>query len=306
MKHRYPIFTILLLTGVSIASALFFTAPAFADGGDVQEGTFESAGVEIRYQIQGQGDPLVLIHGYTANVEANWVLPGITNKLAEGFQVIALDARGHGKSGKPHDPEAYGVLMAQDVINLMDHLEIEKAHIAGYSMGGFVTLKLLTMAPERFLSAIVGAAGWWREDDEESFAQQEEIAVALEKGEGLTPLFRYLSPEDEPMSEEQLGMMNQMVLAQNDPLALAAAARGFRQLTVTEEQLRNNQVPTLAIIGSRDPLGEYVKPMILVMANLEVQWLEGADHISALLNPAHSELLAQGMIEFLVKLCKCA
>src|ERR1700742_2570354 len=97
--------------------------------------TFDSAGVKIHYIVEGQGEPVVLIHGYAASIATNWGAPGIVKKLSENYQVIALDKRGHGQSDKPHDAAAYGPVMFEDVLRLMDHLKLKKAHIVGYSMG---------------------------------------------------------------------------------------------------------------------------------------------------------------------------
>src|SRR5512145_700779 len=108
---------------------VLLVAPAWAADAPVQDLHFDSAGVEIRYTVQGEGEPVVLVHGFTASVETNWGQPGVIAALAEDFRVIAIDARGHGKSGKPHDPAAYGANMMEDVIRLMDHLGILKAHI---------------------------------------------------------------------------------------------------------------------------------------------------------------------------------
>src|SRR5579871_2661677 len=120
-----------------LAIPLFvFTAPA-------ADFTFDSAGVKLHYIVEGQGEPVILIHGYAASIVANWGAPGIVKKLAESYQVIALDNRGHGQSDKPHDAGAYGSKMFDDVLRLMDHLKIKKAHIVGYSMGGFITEELL-------------------------------------------------------------------------------------------------------------------------------------------------------------------
>ena len=87
---------------------------------------FDSNGVKIHYVVEGAGEPVVLVHGFTANIQLQWGMPGIITKLAKDYQVIALDNRGHGKSDKPHDPEKYGPEMINDVIRLMDHLNIKK------------------------------------------------------------------------------------------------------------------------------------------------------------------------------------
>ena len=284
--------TLMLLPGVMLAV-------------DVKEGTFDSDGTSIRYITKGQGDPIVLIHGFSASAEANWVVPGIFDRLSEEFQVIALDNRGHGKSDKPHDPAQYGVHMVEDVIKLLDHLEIEQAHIAGYSMGGFITMKLLVAAPERFLSAIVGGAGWSRASDDRSIMI--ELAESLEQGRGVGPLLRALQPVDgDPPTPEQVEMTNNLILSMNDPLALAAAIRGMSELTIRQDLLEANEVPTLAVIGSRDPLKEGVDAMDGVMSELQIVVLDGADHMSALMDPEHSSALVEAVRSFVIELCQCA
>jgi len=171
-------------------------------------------------------------------------------------------------------------------------------------MGGFVTMKLITTAPSRFESAIVAGAGWMRADEDSAFF--EELAASLEAGEGIASLIAELMPEGaEPPSEEDLEMINRMILAQNDPLALAAAARGLDKLNATTEQLRRNPVPTLAIIGSLDTLKDGVDAMTPVMKNLEVVVIEGADHMTTVMLPQFTSQLADGMHEFLAGVCEC-
>jgi pimeloyl-ACP methyl ester carboxylesterase len=120
-------------------------------------------GVKIHYLEAGKktapGAPVVLIHGYTGTALGNWFTNGIADALVDKHWVIAIDCRGHGKSDKPHDPAKYGPQMARDVIELMDHLKIEKAHIGGYSMGGMITGQLLGTHPERFVTAVFGGSG---------------------------------------------------------------------------------------------------------------------------------------------------
>lgn len=287
------------------ACAVALLAIPSAHALDREEHTFESDGVTIRYVTAGEGEPLVLIHGFTANAEANWIFPGIFDRLASTFRVLAIDARGHGKSGKPHDPEAYGDQMVQDVINLLDHLGLEKAHVGGYSMGGFLTMKLIAEHPERLLSAVVGAAGWRPPGEEDPLMAT--LAESLDRGEGVKPLILALHPpEDEPLTAEQVAAMNQMVVGANDQAALAAVIRGMEEFGVSELQLRRNEVPTIAIIGSKDPLKVGVDAMDGVMANLEVRVIEGGDHISTLMNPAYSQAFSDAALDFLVELCDCA
>src|SRR5436190_17147545 len=97
-----------------------------------QSNFLDSNGVRIRYVDQGQGPPVVLIHGYTGNLERHWINPGVFTELARDHRVIALDCRGHGKSDKPHSPGSYGVEMGKDIVKLLDHLKISRAHIVGF------------------------------------------------------------------------------------------------------------------------------------------------------------------------------
>ena len=80
--------------------------------------------------------------------------------LAQGRQVVGMDCRGHGLSGKPHDPSAYGGdHMADDVVSVMDAVGLDRTDLMGYSMGGGIAVDLLARMPERFISVVAGGAG---------------------------------------------------------------------------------------------------------------------------------------------------
>jgi pimeloyl-ACP methyl ester carboxylesterase len=99
--------------------------------------SFNSEGVELAYVEEGEGDPILLIHGFASNIAANWRDAGWIRTLTEaGRRVIALDNRGHGHSEKLYDPSLYGApAMAEDARRLLDHLGIARADVMGYSMG---------------------------------------------------------------------------------------------------------------------------------------------------------------------------
>ena len=124
-----------------IISLLISTAVFAADATPKEDFMTTSDGVKIHYYVMGKGTPVVLIHGYTGTAWGNWFANGIAQALAKNHMVVALDCRNHGKSDKP---VANGPGKAQDVVELMDHLKIQKAHIHGYSMGGGITAQLLT------------------------------------------------------------------------------------------------------------------------------------------------------------------
>ncbi len=264
-----------------VLAAIFMTATRAG----AEDAYFDSNGVKIHYVVEGQGEPVVLIHGFTANIDMQWKLPGILSKLKQDYQVIALDNRGHGKSDKPHDPKQYGPEMVNDVLRLMDHLSVAKAHIVGYSMGGFMTNYLVNHHPERVVTATLGGAGWSKANDERTEFMSL-LADSLENGKGIGPLIEQLTPANRPKPQPQeIEFVNKMVMANNDPKALAACIRGLRGVTVTATQLQANQVPTLALIGSDDPLKVGVDELAPVMANLTVEVIEGADHMTAFSSP---------------------
>lgn len=246
---------------------------------------FDSKGVKIRYQIQGQGEPLILLHGFTASIEGQWEAPGIRARLAKDFQVIALDARGHGKSGKPHDAMQYGREMIGDVVRLMDHLKIAKAHIVGYSMGAFMTNCFLTQHPDRFITATLGGAGW-KKPNHDPLGTLDKLAESLEAGQGITPLLELLTPVGRPKpTQQQLDAINFVIKATNDQKALAACVRGMANLSVTEAELRANKIPTLAIVGANDPLKLTVDDLAQVMPELKVHVIDNTDHITCFFHP---------------------
>jgi pimeloyl-ACP methyl ester carboxylesterase len=123
-------------------------------------GFFDSDGVKIHYETWGESKPIVLVHGYTVNLEFNWVDSNWVDTLQPLRRVVALDLRGHGESDKPHDPEAYSLEnMGGDVLRLMDHLSIDKADLLGYSTGSGISSYLLARHGERFTSVILTAIG---------------------------------------------------------------------------------------------------------------------------------------------------
>ena len=260
---------------------------------------FDSDGVRIHYTVEGKGEPVVLIHGYAASIAANWAMPGIVKGLAANYQVIALDNRGHGQSEKPHDPAAYGNKMSEDVLRLMDHLQIQKAHIVGYSMGGFMTSWLVTEHPERVLTATMGGAGWNKPDQVPQMSGMlKMLADSLEQGKGLGPLIVALTPVGQPpMTPQQIEATNKMFLAMNnDPLALAAVARGGMP-QVTEARLRANKIPALALIGEVDPLKAGVDNLDGLMPNLKIVVIPKANHLTAFMSPLFLESLQSFLAE---------
>ncbi|MXX61399.1 MAG: alpha/beta hydrolase [Holophagales bacterium] len=295
--YRQPMFRAVLATLVALGA---FTG-AWAQSEASTQSFTASDGVEIHYLVEGRGDPVVLLHGITGTAASNWGTAGIIGRLAEEFQVIAVDQRGHGMSGKPHDPASYGERMALDVVDLLDHLRLQQAHVVGYSMGGFITMKLVALAPDRLMSAVVGGAGWPSPELRDD-AMFDALAASLEAGKGGGPLVEFLWPGEEPPTPEQVQAIGQAMVASNDQMALAAVVRSFPALDVNAELLRINKVPTLNIIGSDDPLKPNADALVDVMKEHRLHVIEGANHMTTLSSPEFLDTVRA----FFIELCNCA
>ena len=250
---------------------------------------FDSQGADLYYTLAGHGEPVVLIHGFAVQSDLNWRLPGIIRALARDFQVIALDLRGHGRSDKPHDPELYGREMVADVVRLLDHLAIKRAHVVGYSLGGIIALKLATLYPERLISLSALGSGWENPENSTFLAEMSGIATALETGRGIPPLAGSLGPEREKPGRLHTLWVKVMTRYLNDGRALAAMLRAIPELTLQREELGRIRVPVLSVVGSRDPLKAGVDAMEGLVPDHEVVLVPGADHMQAVGSP---ELIA--------------
>ncbi len=257
---------------------------------------FDSDGVRIHYTDEGKGEPVILVHGYAVTADQNWRVPGIVRALARKFRVIAMDDRGHGLSDKPHDAKQYGIETVKDVVRLMDHLGLKKAHVVGYSMGGFIVLKLAMAYPERLLSVTAGGAGWTLPTDGNR-ALLDTVVTSMENGGGIRPLAEWLRPVGQKQNLLQEWLVVTFIDNTNDLPALGATMRAIDQLEVTEAELRANKVPILTIVGTADPLRSGVDALTGILANHESLFIEGGDHMTAILGPR----FRNGLMTFMAK-----
>jgi pimeloyl-ACP methyl ester carboxylesterase len=264
---------------------------------------FDSNGVKIRYVTEGKGEPVVLIHGWMGD-SSMWGRDRSGNtKLnadgAKGFQLIALDCRGHGKSDKPHDPEKYGPEMAADVVRLLDHLKIERAHLVGYSSGAFIAGKVAATHPKRVLSVVyAGQAPIVAGGKSSGSSEVELFARAVDEGKDLGSYIIAVTPPGKPKpTVEQAKAIANFLYAGKDVKALAAAGRSFKNLAVTAEQLRQCQAPLLFIHGGNESVSvkENVARVRKLLGRGEVKIVEGADHLTTLTRPE----FASAIVEFL-------
>lgn len=256
---------------------------------------FESNGVRLHFTDEGQGEPVILIHGLAANADLNWRIPRVVARLRRHFRVISLDARGHGLSAMPMEPRYYGTEMVEDVVRLMDHLGLPKAHVIGYSMGGFITLKLAMTHPERLLSASPCASGWGTFEGENAALFEALYTSILERG-SFEPLTRKLEVGSNP-PRWKIRLVDGAVGLVNNMPALGNLIHAFPEFEIPQEQLTRNEVPILSIVGTRDPLKENVALMRGILANHEIIEIRGTDHLTTVFHPR----FIRGLEQFLMR-----
>jgi pimeloyl-ACP methyl ester carboxylesterase len=228
--------------------------------------SFKSGDIEIAYLDEGEGEPIVLVHGFASNKNVNWVFPNWVATLTRaGRRVIALDNRGHGQSSKLYNPAEYHIgLMANDVRALLDHLDITRADVMGYSMGGRITAFLALDQPDRVRSAILGGIGIRLVDGAGLPAN---IADALE------------APSLDDVTDPTGHMFRSFAQQTKSYLkALAACIRGSRQV-MTREQAAAIKVPVLIAVGTKDNVAGAAAPLAELIPGARVLDIEGRDHM---------------------------
>ncbi len=263
------------------------------------EHAFDSNGVNIAYIDEGGGEAIVLLHGFGASAAEMWTgLPfaptPLIPLLAKEYRVIAPDLRGHGNSDKPHDATKYGCEMAEDVVRLLDHLDVPKAHVVGYSMGATVAGKLLASHPDRLLSVTFGGGGPLFRPSQEFSDAFNATASSLERGEGYGPLVIALTPEGAPKpSEFQAAIISSLLLKGKDQKGLAAVMRSQSRLEVTEAELAANTVPVSFVYGGREApcKVDLIAGALEVLPEAEVTVIDGRDHVSTVGSPEFREAI---------------
>ena len=266
---------------LAFVAAIIIGAVSFvvAQPASLPDHFFNSNGVQVRYIEQGTGSAVVMLHGYTGTADRHFVANGLFGQVAKEHRAIAMDLRGHGKSGKPHDPKMYGDEMANDIVRLLDHLEIQQAHIVGYSLGAVLAGRLVVTRPDRLASvAFIGH----HPQRTITASDQKFIDDSITEMESDLP-FRSLAvaiqPPGQPMpSDAELRKAVAPLVAANDIRALAAMCRGGAFLIATDAALKAARFPMIEIIGTLDPSVSEVAPLRKAHPQIKTLVLEGATH----------------------------
>lgn len=230
---------------------------------------FEHDGLTLAYDDIGSGACIVLIHGFASNRNENWRRVGWYGAIErKRMRLLALDVRGHGESGKPHDAALYkGSALADDVVALMDHAGVAHAHVIGYSMGARIALAAALAHPDRLDHLVIGGIGGKLFDPPRDGHPLAEAMLADNPdtiSEPLLKSFRHFADEQG-----------------EDRKALAACAQGL-DFGFTRDDVAAVRGPTLVIAGARDTLAGSADELAEAIPGARAVTLPGCDHFSAI------------------------
>jgi pimeloyl-ACP methyl ester carboxylesterase len=245
---------------------------------------FQHNEVELAYLDEGAGEPIVLVHGFASTAAVNWVHPGWFTTLKNARRrVIALDNRGHGDSAKLYDPAAYhSAVMAEDVRALLDHLDLARADVMGYSMGARIAAYLALRHPQRLGSVVFGGLGGHLID---GIGIPATVADALEAPS--------LAKVTDPVGRTFRAFAEQ---TRSDLKALAACLRGSRQ-TLSREEIGKIRMPALVAIGSKDTVAGEGQELARLLPQGRLLDIPGRDHMTTV----GDKVFKQGVLAFLAE-----
>jgi len=239
--------------------------------------------IDIDYLDEGDGDPIVLVHGIASTKEVNWVLPGWVSTLVKaGRRAIALDNRGHGQSTKLYEPADYHTdKMVEDVCGLLDHLALPRADVLGYSMGAQIGAFMAAHRPARVRSAILGGLGIRLVDG--SVDLNDDIAGALEAPS--------LADVQDPTGRQFRAFAEQ---TRSDLKALAACLRGNRQ-TLPPAEAQAIERLVLIAVGTKDQVAGSAEPLVALIPGARALDIPNRDHMLAV----GDKVFKAGVLDFL-------
>ncbi|HEY2707733.1 MAG TPA: alpha/beta hydrolase [Caulobacteraceae bacterium] len=240
--------------------------------------TFTSGGLSLAYDdIPPAGDlagTVLLVHGFATSRAENWRRLGWYGAFErKNYRLIAFDQRGHGESDKPHDPAAYGRdLLMGDIIGLMDHLELGRVDLLGYSMGARLSLQTALEHPDRVANLIVGGIGDRMLKPPPASTSTMTMADAMR------------AADPETITEKTMKGFRLFADQQGeDRLALAAFTEGRGGGgALTADDLMGMRVPTLVVAGSRDEMAGDPQGLAAAIPGAKSVTLPACDHFSAI------------------------
>ena len=276
---RILLLLVLALAGcASSAPAPAVVAPAPVALGAAPDRFFTTDGVRLRYREVGQGEPIVLLHGYMARIE---FLGDLADSLARDHRVIVLDQRGFGESSKLSDPARFGRRMGDDVVALLDELKIRRAHLVGHSMGALIAANVAARFPDRAASVGLIAGPFY--PDSAAFAGMAGAWVTeLERGEGVRKFMLWILPG---MPDSAAAAMSAQAVAANDLGSLIAAMRAMGGLVVSRDSAGKIRAPAVIAVGTGDPLLPQSQAIATWWPSAELLVLPGVDHLQVLVRP---------------------
>lgn len=245
---------------------------------------FVSNGFTLSYLDEGEGPPILLIHGFGSSAKVNWLNPGWIDTLVKaGRRVIAIDNRGHGQSDKPHEIAAYRIqAMAEDAYNLLLHLGIARADVMGYSMGSRIATMFALSHRQAAQSIVLGGLGY-----------------GIVDGIGpWGPVVDALLTDDPESTKDPVGRMFRKFADQtkSDRIALAACMKATRQ-PIAADDLAALKLPVLIAVGEKDELAGSASDLAKIIPGAEVLDIPKRDHMLAV----GDKVYKAGVLDFLAR-----
>jgi len=246
---------------------------------------FLSGGIEIAYQVYGQGSPIVLVHGFASNGVVNWLDTGWIKTLNEaGYSCVTIDNRGHGNSQKLYDPALYPArIMAGDVAGLIRHLELGPVPVIGYSMGARIATFAALTHPETVKALVIGGLG---------------INMVRGFNNSTAIIAGLLAPDLEAIADPVGRQFRRFAEHTNSDLKALAACMGSSREPIRALDLGKIKVPVMVAVGSEDDIGGEPEPLAALFAAGEALNIPGRDHMRA----TGDAVFKAGVVEFLAKL----
>lgn len=244
---------------------------------------FQKDGFRLAFQEEGQGEPILLIHGFASSGKINWVSSGWFKTLIDaGYRAIAIDNLGHGHSDKSYDPAVYTAEhMAADATALLQHLKIKRAHVMGYSMGAKIAAVMIMEKPQTIQTAIFGGLG-----------------INLVTGsDDWKSVANALIADDAKTIENERGLMFRKFAdrTRSDRKALAACITMMSKKKLTIAEIQRITSPVLVAIGSRDKIAGEPQSLAALLPKGEVLVIPNRDHMLAV----GDKIYKNGVLDFL-------